>query len=107
MIRAFDAEHPQLTLSDVAGATGLTRAAARRFLLTLVELGYVRTDGRLFSLRPGSSNSATPYLSSLSLPEVAQRHMEALVAQVHESSRCRCSTATRSSTSPACPPSGS
>ncbi|HEX7746119.1 MAG TPA: IclR family transcriptional regulator [Micromonosporaceae bacterium] len=85
VIRAFDAEHPQLTLSEVARATGLTRAAARRFLLTLVELGYMRTDGRLFSLRPRILELGYAYLSSLSLPEVAQRHMESLVAQVHES----------------------
>ncbi|MFK3984686.1 IclR family transcriptional regulator [Micromonospora sp. NPDC050397] len=85
VIRAFDAVHPQLTLSEVARATGLTRAAARRFLLTLVELGYMRTDGRLFSLRPRVLELGYAYLSSLSLPEVAQPHMEALVAQVHES----------------------
>jgi IclR family pca regulon transcriptional regulator len=85
VIRAFDAEHPQLTLSEVARATGLTRAAARRFLLTLVELGYMRTDGRLFSLRPRILELGYAYLSSLSLPEVAMPHMEALVAQVHES----------------------
>jgi IclR family pca regulon transcriptional regulator len=86
VIRAFDAEHPQLTLSEVARATGLTRAAARRFLLTLVELGYVRTDGgRLFALRPRVLELGYAYLSSLSLPEVAQPHMEALAAQVHES----------------------
>lgn len=85
VIRAFDAEHPQLTLSEVARMTGLTRAAARRFLLTLVELGYVHTDGRLFSLRPRILELGYAYLSSLSLPEVAQPHMEALVAQVHES----------------------
>ncbi|HEX2773226.1 MAG TPA: IclR family transcriptional regulator [Micromonosporaceae bacterium] len=86
VIRAFDADHPQLTLSDVARATGLTRAAARRFLRTLVELGYMRTDGRLFSLRPRILELGYAYLSSLSLPEVAQPHMETLVAQVHESS---------------------
>nr|MDT0657354.1 IclR family transcriptional regulator [Micromonospora sp. DSM 115978] len=85
VIRAFDAEHPQLTLSEVARTTGLTRAAARRFLLTLVELGYMRTDGRLFSLRPRILELGYAYLSSLSLPEVAQPHMEALVAEVHES----------------------
>ncbi|MDZ5445087.1 IclR family transcriptional regulator [Micromonospora sp. 4G57] len=85
VIRAFDADHPQLTLSEVARATGLTRAAARRFLLTLVDLGYMRTDGRLFTLRPRILELGYAYLSSLSLPEVAQPHMEALVAQVHES----------------------
>lgn len=85
VIRAFDADHSQLTLSEVARATGLTRAAARRFLLTLVELGYMRTDGRLFSLRARILELGYAYLSSLSLPEVAQPHMESLVAQVHES----------------------
>ena len=48
VIRAFDAEHPELTLSEVARTAGLTRASARRFLRTLVELGYVRSNGRLF-----------------------------------------------------------
>ena len=52
VIRAFGVESPELRLSDVARATGLTRAAARRFLLTLVRLGYVRQDGNTFSLRP-------------------------------------------------------
>jgi IclR family pca regulon transcriptional regulator len=85
VIRAFDAASPELTLSDVARATGLTRAAARRFLLTLVELGYMRTDGRLFGLRPRILELGYAYLSSLSLPEVAQPHLEELVAEVHES----------------------
>ncbi len=86
VVRAFDAEHPELTLSDVARATGLTRAAARRFLLTLADLGYVRTDGRLFSLSPRVLDLGYAYLSSLSLPEVAEPHLERLVAEVHESS---------------------
>jgi IclR family pca regulon transcriptional regulator len=86
VIRAFDADNPELTLSDVARKTGLTRAAARRFLLTLVDLGYIRTDGRLFALRPRILELGYAYLSSVGLPEVAQPHMEALVAEVHESS---------------------
>ncbi len=86
VIRAFDAEHPQMSLSDVARATGLTRAAARRFLHTLVGLGYMRTDGRLFALRPRVLELGYAYLSSLSLPEVALPHLEELVATVHESS---------------------
>ncbi|HEV7188229.1 MAG TPA: IclR family transcriptional regulator C-terminal domain-containing protein [Blastococcus sp.] len=86
VIRAFDAQHPRLQLSEVARATGLTRAAARRFLLTLVQLGYVRVDGREFSLRPRVLELGYSYLSGLTLPEVAQPHLEALVSRVEESS---------------------
>jgi IclR family pca regulon transcriptional regulator len=86
VIRAFDSEHRELGLSEVARATGLTRAAARRFLLTLVELGYVRAAGGRFSLRPRVLELGFAYLSSLTLPEVALPHMEALVAKINESS---------------------
>ena len=86
VIRAFDATHSALTLSEVAAATGVTRAAARRFLLTLAELGYVRSDGRYFSLTARVLELGYAYLSSLTLPEVAEPHLEALVAQVNESS---------------------
>ena len=86
VIRAFDADHPELSLSDVARATGLTRAAAGRFLRTLVDLGYMRADGRLFSLRPRVLELGYAYLSGLGLPEVAQPHLERLVAAVRESS---------------------
>jgi IclR family transcriptional regulator, pca regulon regulatory protein len=86
VICAFDKEHADLTLSEVAAATGVTRATARRFLLTLARLGYVRTDGRFFSLTPRVLELGYAYLSSLSLPEVAEPHMEALVAEVNESS---------------------
>jgi IclR family pca regulon transcriptional regulator len=86
VIRAFDGDNRELGLSEVARATGLTRAAARRFLLTLVKLGYVKVaDGR-FSLRPRVLELGYAYLSSLTLPEVAQPHMEALVTEVNESS---------------------
>lgn len=86
VIRAFDAHHAELTLSEVARICDLTRAAARRFLLTLTDLGYVRTDGRLFSLTPRVLELGYSFLSSLSLPEVALPHLERLVEQVHESS---------------------
>ncbi|MFI2332897.1 IclR family transcriptional regulator C-terminal domain-containing protein [Nocardia rhamnosiphila] len=85
VIRSFDAGHPRRTLSEVAKATDLTRATARRFLLTLVELGYVRTDGSLFWLTPRVLELGYSYLSSLSLPEVAGPHLESLANQVHES----------------------
>ncbi|MEU3628303.1 IclR family transcriptional regulator [Amycolatopsis coloradensis] len=86
VIKAFNADAAELTLSDVARSTGLTRAAARRFLLTLVDLGYVRTDGKYFSLTARVLELGYSYLSSLSLPEVAQPHLERLSAEVHESS---------------------
>ena len=69
----------------MARSTGLTRAAARRFLLTLVKLGYVSLSQGRFSLRPRVLELGYAYLSSLSLPEVAMPHMETLVAQVNES----------------------
>jgi IclR family pca regulon transcriptional regulator len=86
VIRAFDADHTELTLSEVAAATGVTRAAARRFLLTLAQLGYVRADGRYFSLTARVLELGFAYLSSLSLPDIAEPHLESLVAEVNESS---------------------
>ena len=70
MIRAFDAEHPRMTLTELAARTDLTRATARRFLLTLADLGYVATDGKLFSLTPRVLELGFSYLSGLSLPEM-------------------------------------
>ena len=85
VIKAFDEKHTELTLSEVARITGLARAAARRFLLTLTELGYVRTDGRMFTLTPRVLELGYAYLSSLSLPQIAEPHLERLVAEVQES----------------------
>ncbi|WP_433057952.1 IclR family transcriptional regulator domain-containing protein [Dactylosporangium sp. CS-033363] len=86
VIRAFDATRPELTLTEVATLTDMTRAAARRFLLTLTELGYVRSDGRQFSLTPRVLELGYAYLSGLSLPAIAEPHLEALVSEVNESS---------------------
>ncbi len=86
VIRAFDSTRPELTLSEVAATSGMTRAAARRFLLTLADLGYVRSDGRRFSLTPRVLELGYAYLSSLTLPEVAMPHLKSLVAEVNESS---------------------
>jgi len=86
VIRAFGPDRDRLSLSEVARATGLTRAAARRFLLTLVKLGYVRSDGREFSLRPKVLELGYAYLSGLALPDVAEPHLEEISAKLHESS---------------------
>ncbi|MFC0574943.1 IclR family transcriptional regulator [Paraburkholderia solisilvae] len=85
VIRAFNAERPAQTLTDVAAATGLTRAGARRILLTLQTLGYVEADGRLFRLTPRILDLGFAYLTSMPFWNVAEPVMEALSAQVHES----------------------
>jgi IclR family pca regulon transcriptional regulator len=84
VIRAFRPERTHLSLTEVAKAAGLTRAAARRFLLTLVELGYVRNEGREFSLQPKVLELGYAYLSGLQLPRLAQPHLERLVKTVQE-----------------------
>lgn len=86
VITAFDAQRPRLSLSEVAVAAGISRAAARRFLHTLVELGYMRTDGRTFELTPQVLRLGTAYLSGLGLPQLAQPHLERLSADLGESS---------------------
>ena len=85
VIRAFDADHRDLTLSDVARRTGQTRASARRFLLSLEALGFVRSDGQLFSLTPRVLSLGHAFLSSLRLPDVAEPHLKALTAELGES----------------------
>jgi IclR family transcriptional regulator, pca regulon regulatory protein len=85
VIRSFSAEAPRQTLSEVAAASGLTRAGARRILLTLQTLGYVTTDGRLFSLTPRILDLGFAYLSSMPIWNRAEPVMEALVQQVQES----------------------
>lgn len=86
VIRSFGPHHAEQTLSEVARRTDLTRAAARRFLLTLVQLGYVHTDGKVFRLTPRVLNLGYAYLSSLSLSALAAPHLEDLVREVRESS---------------------
>lgn len=85
VIRAFSAEHSSLTLSEVARITGLSRAAARRFLLTLESLGYIGSDGRLFHLRPPVLDLGYAYLSSLGMADIAQTHLEILSQELQES----------------------
>lgn len=86
VVRAFDGEHRALRLSDIARTTGLTRATTRRLLLTLVRLGYARVDadGR-FALTPRVLDLGFAYLSSQSLAEVVEPHLEALSARLGES----------------------
>ena len=85
IITCFGADNPVMTLSEIAERVNLSRAAARRFLLTLENLGYVSLDGRNFQLTAKVLDLGYGYLSSLSLPEIAQPHLEVLASRVHES----------------------
>lgn len=85
VIQCFSHDQPRLTLSEVARETGMTRAAARRFLLTLEHLGYVSSEGRQFSLRPSVLRLGYAYLSSFTTADIAQAHLEQLAERLHES----------------------
>jgi len=84
VIAVFSREHPRLTLSEVARLTGLTPATARRILLTLEELGFVRSEDRRFSLTPRVLSLGWSYLSSLDLWEIAQPVMQDVAARAGE-----------------------
>jgi IclR family transcriptional regulator, pca regulon regulatory protein len=86
ILAAFGADHRGMSLSEVAGAAGLARPTARRLLLTLEELGYVRSCGGTFELTPKVMALGMSYVSSLGLWDIARPHMEALVARTGESS---------------------
>ena len=86
VIRAVQPHQPVMSLTAVAGAAGLARPTARRVLLTLEQLGYVRSAERGFELTPRVLELGMSYVLSRNLWEVARPHMEGLVAQTHESS---------------------
>lgn len=85
VIRSFSTEAPQQTLSEVAARTGLSRAGARRILLTLQTLGYVESDGKQFYLTARILDLGFAYLSSMPIWNLAEPVMEALVDEVKES----------------------
>src|SRR5918997_1841164 len=86
VLACFDDHRPAMTLSEVAVAAGLARPTARRLLLTLAELGYVRVSGNSFALTPKVLSLGMAYVSSLGLWDLARPHLEALVARTGESS---------------------
>jgi IclR family transcriptional regulator, pca regulon regulatory protein len=86
VLSCFDARHPRMTLTEIAAASGLARPTARRLLLTLAELGYVRADAGSFALTPRVLGLGMAYVSALGLWDIARPHMEDLVASTKESS---------------------
>ncbi|NEK56292.1 helix-turn-helix domain-containing protein [Geodermatophilus sabuli] len=86
VLACFDARHRTMTLSEVAAATGLARPTARRLLLTLTELGFVRPSGTAFALTPRVLTLGMAYVGALGLWDIARPHLESLVAATGESS---------------------
>jgi IclR family pca regulon transcriptional regulator len=84
VIGAFSAEAPEMTLSEMAQRTGLSAATVRRSLITLEQLGYVRRRERRFVLGAKVLTLGASYLESMSLKEVAQPHLVALVERFHD-----------------------
>ncbi len=85
VIAAFGPERPEMTLAEVATATGLARPTARRILLTLTELGYVRPGRGGFALTPRVLELGVACVGSMGLWDVARPHLERLVEQTGES----------------------
>jgi IclR family pca regulon transcriptional regulator len=86
VLACFDADHPSMSLSEVATAAGLARPTARRLLLTLEELGFVRSSGGAFRLTPKVLTLGMAYVGALGLWDIARPHMERLVGETGESS---------------------
>ncbi len=85
VITAFAPNRPPMSLAEVATATGLARPTARRILLTLAELGYVRTEGPGFTLTPRVLELGVAYVRSMGIWDVARPHLERLSARTGES----------------------
>lgn len=86
VIEAFDQEQSRLSMTEVAQRTGLTRAAARRYLLTLTQLGYVNYDGRMFSLSPRVLRLGQSYFHSARLPRIVYPQVQKLAHALQETS---------------------
>jgi IclR family pca regulon transcriptional regulator len=85
VLESFDTERQRLNATLTAGRTGLTRAAARRHLLTLAHLGYLETDGSYFWLSSKVLRFSGSYLASARLPRALQPTLDRLAIQAQES----------------------
>src|SRR5690554_4267293 len=86
ILSAFDAEHPRMTLTEMATRTDMDRAKARRFLLTLEALGYVRRTGRDFELTPRVLELGHAFQASNQYRAVIQHYLQDITAEIGESS---------------------
>ena len=81
VLRSFDADHPQMTLSEVSKRTSLDRAGARRYLLSLTHLGYVIQDGKLFRLSPKVLELGFAFLTGMPIAKIAQTYLDGLMRE--------------------------
>ena len=85
VLGAFDGQNKEMTLSQVAEKMGIDRAKARRFLLTLHSLGYIRREGRLFALAPKVLSLGQAYTSSNGYIAVVEHYLKSITAELGES----------------------
>jgi IclR family transcriptional regulator, pca regulon regulatory protein len=85
ILESFDDQHARMTPSQAAVRTGMTRTAARRYLLTLEHLGYVQGDGKMFGLTPRVLRVGWSYFDSARLPKLVQPYLQQLSAAINES----------------------
>lgn len=85
VLSAFTAEHREMTLSQVAERMGIDRAKARRFLLTLHSLGFIRREGRIFALTPKVLSLGQAYTASNNYLAVVEHYLKAITQQLGES----------------------
>lgn len=86
VLRSFTKDRPEMTLSEVAAATSLSPAVARRCLNTLVHLGYVGKQGKRFLLTPEVIGFASAFLESMDLEHVVRPHLQVVRDQTGDSS---------------------
>lgn len=84
VLLAFTSAEPRLTVSQVAVKADLSRAAARRFLLTLTDLGYLQMVGTFFELTPRTMDIGASFMANLTLPRIAEPHLKSLAAKLDE-----------------------
>lgn len=85
VLKAFRRDRPRMTLSEVAEHAGLTRASARRFLLTLVHAGYAETDGKRFALTPRLLELGHAVMAGSSVWDIARPVLAELSERLGES----------------------
>lgn len=85
LLEAFDAAHARMTVTEAARRVDLSPASARRCLLTLCELGYLRSDGKRYWLDHGALRISYAYAASTPLPRLFQPVLDALSERSRES----------------------